>query len=266
MLLIFAIGVPIADSIVETPGAQRLRSRDSRRRSAARRGAARHHRGRSTVSIPATPTPALQRAADVYASLRILDQHARSSAPAWCSGCSASPIGLRTLSAKFRARNQVERSSRSYCSPAPRRGADHDRHRVLGAVRDHPLLREGLAARLPVRPAMEPADRDPRRSGRLVRRLRHRAAGRRHAADHHHRDADRRADRPVRGDLHGGICHAALPRLRQADPRNPRRHSDRGARLLRGADAGALAARAAGEASGSTSPRRARSPPGSSWA
>ena len=52
---------------------------------------------------------------------------------------------------------------------------------------------QGLAARLPVRHAVEPADRDARRPGRLVRRLRHRAAGHRHAADHHHRDADRRA-------------------------------------------------------------------------
>ena len=46
----------------------------------------------------------------------------------------------------------------------------------------------------------------------LVRRVRHRAAGHRHAADHAHRDAGGRADRSVRGDLHGGICHAAIPR------------------------------------------------------
>ena len=58
----------------------------------------------------------------------------------------------------------------------------------------------------------------------------------------------------------------AVPRLRQADPGNPRRHSDRGARLLRGADAGALHPRSSGSRSASTSPPRARSPPAWSWA
>ena len=173
-------------------------------------------------------------------------------------------FGLRSLVGAISAPAiRSSASSRSFCSLRRRRGADHDRHRVLGAVRDRALLPEGLAARIPVRPAMVPADRDARRPGRLVRRLRHRAAGHRHAADHHHRHADRRADRPVRGDLHGRICDAALPRLRQADPRNPRRHSDRGARLLRGADAGALDPRARAVRSASTSPPRARSPPAS---
>ncbi len=54
-----------------------------------------------------------------------------------------------------------------------------------------------------------PADRDPRRPGRLVRRIRRRAAIRRHAADRPHRDAGRGTDRPDDRDLSGRICAAA---------------------------------------------------------
>jgi phosphate transport system permease protein len=47
-----------------------------------------------------------------------------------------------------------------------RRRADHRRHRPVGAVRDHALLCQGAAERIPVRSAMEPADRalEPTRS------------------------------------------------------------------------------------------------------
>ena len=46
-------------------------------------------------------------------------------------------FGLRSLSAHFRARNHVERVVKYVLLAARlRRGADHRRHRVLGAVRD----------------------------------------------------------------------------------------------------------------------------------
>ena len=50
-------------------------------------------------------------------------------------------------------------------------------------------------------------------------------------------DAGRSADRPVLRDLPVGV-RSRRPRLGQADPRDPRRHPDRGLRLLRGADGG----------------------------
>ena len=65
------------------------------------------------------------------------------------------------------------------------------------------------------------------------------------------------------------MAEYATPRfraLRQAGPRDPRRHSDRRARLLRGADAWRPGSASSGRRSGSTSPPRARSPPAWSWA
>ena len=114
-------------------------------------------------------------------------------------------------------------------SPWSRRSASFSRSRSRPSASS-----EGFADRFSLRPAVVAADRDARRPGRIVRRLRHRSAGRRHAAHHLHCHARCRADRPVCGDLHGGICLAAGARLRQAHSRNPRRRADRRSRLLRG--------------------------------
>ena len=97
-------------------------------------------------------------------------------------------------------------------------------------------------------------------------RVRRRAAVRGHAADHADRDAGRRADRHVLGDLPVAVREPRLPQLGQADPGDPGRHPDRGLRLLRCADRGAADPRAPASRSGSTSPRRAPWRPGWSWA
>ncbi len=131
-------------------------------------------------------------------------------APPSPPGEPASSVGLLVLGGLFRrARRVVGLFPPRPAVPRPQSlrgrgqgGADrllggrdphHRRHRLLGDVRDASLLRPLSRLRFPVRHAVEPADRDPRGSGRLVRRLRRGAALRRHDADHADRDADRRA-------------------------------------------------------------------------
>ncbi len=138
---------------------------------------------------------------------------------------------------------------------------DHRRHRLLGPLRDPPVLCALPGVRFPVRPPVEPADRDPRGPGRQFRRLRRGAALCRHDPDHADRDADRRPDRPVLGDLHGGIRDTARAVAGQAGPRDSRRRADGGVRLLRRADRCPAPPRPRPSRSASMSPPRARSPP-----
>ena len=85
------------------------------------------------------------------------------------------------------------------------RDLHHARHRALAADRERALLRARAAARVPVRPQLGAADRDPRGPGGGRRRVR-RGAG---VLGHHHgqrgRDDRRPADRHLRGDLHGRV-------------------------------------------------------------
>ena len=69
---------------------------------------------------------------------------------------------------------------------------------------------------------VEPADGDPRRPGGLFRRVRRRAAVRRHGADLRHRHAHRRAHRAVLGDLPRRVRASAVPHLGQAVARSAR--------------------------------------------
>ena len=197
-----------------------------------------------------------------------------SSPPASALGLLGDAASVLAASAPtFRARNHV-RALRHGRAAAVRRGRhpDHHRHRLLGAVRDVSVLlrpvAQGPADRLEFLFGTEwnPQAAHARRPGRHPDRLRLRAAAHRHAADHRRSPLRRRPARPVLGDLSGRVRHAALPRLGQADARNPRRHPDRGARLLRRPDGRAADPRLGRDTSASTSRPKARSPPASSWA
>ncbi len=107
VLLLFVVAVPVADRIVET---QSLNAFDpSVVNDPLRRGAAlRDIEAVAYGKFSGDPSPALRRAAETYASIR-----------SWTSnlilggglvfGLLGLAFGLRALSAKFRARNQVER-------------------------------------------------------------------------------------------------------------------------------------------------------------
>ena len=177
--------VPVADRIVETQAIAALRSGD-RAADDLKRGAAlaRHHAvaaghvfRRADPTRCSAPPNSMRRSAPGRTGLIL--------GGGLVLGLLGLAFGLRSLSrAVPRPQSRRARRQDRAVRLRRRRRADDDRHRLLGAVRDRAVLRKGVADRLPVRPALEPADRDPRRSGRLVRRLRHRAAGHRHAADH----------------------------------------------------------------------------------
>ena len=133
---------------------------------------------------PRDADPAMLAAADHLLALRALSRIALAvavGAAAIAGSCSRPPRIVPAL----RARNSVERVGGH---PADRllddRDPHHRRHRPFAAVRVAALLRQVPLHRIPVRPAVEPADGDARRPGRQFRRLRRGAAVRRHAADH----------------------------------------------------------------------------------
>ena len=112
--------------------------------------------------------------------------------------CAGLFFARKRIHPKLRARNQVERVVNVFlilCSLVA----------ILttigivavAAVRGDPVLQQGAAGRVPVRPALEPADGHPRRSGGVRRRVRRRAAVHRHHADRRHRHGGRRAAGPV---------------------------------------------------------------------
>jgi phosphate transport system permease protein len=107
VLLIFLIGAPVADRIVESKALSALDP--SMLDDPLRRGAAlRDIEAVAVGQYSGDPTPALRRAADTYASVR-----------SWANnlilgsglvfGLLGIAFGLRALSVQFRARNQVER-------------------------------------------------------------------------------------------------------------------------------------------------------------
>ena len=117
------------------------------------------------------------------------------------------------------------------------RRPDDARHRPVAAVRDLALLQPGQPDRIPVRHPVEPANRDARRPGRIVGRVRFGAVvlgDDLHRRDHRH---DRRDPaRPDVRDLPDAICARESARLDEADPRDSRRDPDRGLRLFRRID------------------------------
>ena len=123
------------------------------------------------------------------------------------------------------------------------RDPDDARHRDLAADRERALLRARAAARVPVRPQLGAADRDPGGSGGGCRRVR-RGAG---LLGHHHgqrgRVVRRPADRHLCRDLHGRVREQRRAHRGQAPARDPGRHPDDRLRLLRGAGGLAAAAR-----------------------
>ena len=132
------------------------------------------------------------------------------------------------------------RAHRAVLSPELRvdRDPDDARHRHVRALRVAALLPAGGVPRVRRRHEVEPADGDPRRPGRLLRRVRGGSAVRRHALDLVHRDDRGRAVRPDVGDLPRRVREHQRPERRQAAPRDPRRHPDRRLRVLRRADRG----------------------------
>ena len=91
---------------------------------------------------------------------------------------------------------------------------------------------------------MEPADRAPRRPGGLVGRVRLDPADVGHLLHRRdHRDGRGRSAWADERDLSHPICAAAPAVVAEADPRDPRRRSDRRLRLFRGADRRAGGAR-----------------------
>ena len=216
MLILFLLAVPIADRIVNSQAISALDPAlldDDLKRGAALRDIVAVATGRYSGQ----PTDALKHAADVYGSLRSWTNTLIVGA-GWIFGLFGIAWALRLLSAQFRARNNVETVVK-YVLLAAACVAVLTTIGIVFSVLFETIrfFQQGLADRFPVRYAMVAANRDPRRSGRFLRCVRHRAAGRRHVADHLHRHADRGPDRAVRGDLHGRIRHAALPRLCQAD-------------------------------------------------
>ena len=107
MLLIFVVGRPFADYVVNTQALTTYDPailNDELRRGAALRDIISVARGQYS----GTPTLALKSAADVYASLSSWANTLVVGA-GWIFGLLGISFGLRTLSANFRARNQVER-------------------------------------------------------------------------------------------------------------------------------------------------------------
>ena len=107
MLLIFAIGVPVADWILDS---QALRAFDpSITGSDLRRGAAlRDIAAVASGQYSGEPSPALRQAAEVYSSVRSWTYNLIM-ATGLVFGLLGIAFGLRVLSARFRARNHVER-------------------------------------------------------------------------------------------------------------------------------------------------------------
>ena len=106
MLAVFVIGVPIADRIVEAQTVAALDpevAADSLRRGGALREVYDVASGRSKAA-----SPQIQRAADVYASVRGYAQMLILGT-GLVLGLLGIAFGLRSLSARFRARNHVER-------------------------------------------------------------------------------------------------------------------------------------------------------------
>jgi phosphate transport system permease protein len=107
VLLVFAVGVPVADGIVEDRALTAFDPTvlgDSLRRGAALRDIEAVANGRYSGD----PTPALRRAAETYTSVRSWADNLIL-ATGLVLGLLGLAFGLRALSAQFRARNQVER-------------------------------------------------------------------------------------------------------------------------------------------------------------
>ena len=112
------------------------------------------------------------------------------------------------------------------------RHPDHARHRALGGLRVHPVLRQGEPRGVLPRHPVEPADRAARRSGCRGRGLRGRAALHRDPAHFRHRHGGGGADRAHVRHLSVRVRPAAGARDGQAAPGGAGRHPDRGLRLL----------------------------------
>jgi phosphate transport system permease protein len=107
VLLVFVIGVPVADRIVEDRALAELdatAASDPMRRGAALRDIEAVAAGKYSGD----PSPALRRAADTYAAVRSF-ANMLILATGLVFGLLGLAFGLRSLSAQFRARNQVER-------------------------------------------------------------------------------------------------------------------------------------------------------------
>jgi phosphate transport system permease protein len=107
MVLVIAIGWPLADYIVESQALsvfEPSQISDSLKRSALLRDIAAVINGHYS----GTPTPTLQRAADTYASLRSFTS-TLVIGTGFVFGLLGVAYGLRSISLQFRARNQVER-------------------------------------------------------------------------------------------------------------------------------------------------------------
>ena len=210
--------------------------------------------------------PALQAAADRYASMKSTAQ-----AAVLAIGVAMAGAGFgwawRRIAPGLRARNKGRAGGKHRAHPVLlRRHRHHHRHRPLGAVRIDPLLFDHPLLGLPVRPEMEPADRHPRGSGGQHRRLRRDPALHRHANDHADRHAGGAAGGPLRRHLHGRIREPPVPQRDQAHSGDPGWRADGGLRLLRGPGGWRPRSGASANRSASTSRRKARSPPASSWA
>jgi phosphate transport system permease protein len=107
VLLIFAIGVPVADRIVETKALTEFDP--SVMNDPLRRGAVlRDIEALAAGNYSGDPTPALRRAADTYVSVRSFADNLIL-ATGLVFGLLGIAFGLRSLSVEFRARNKVER-------------------------------------------------------------------------------------------------------------------------------------------------------------
>ena len=151
-------------------------------------------------------TPAMQAAAGYYGTLLTLSRIALLVAGvALATFCVSA--ALKQVRKDFRARNTVER----WVTGALWLAAGVSIATTAGIVFSvlfeiDPVFPEGPDHRVPVRPAVEPADGAAGGSGRLVGRVRRRAAVRGHVPHHRHRDGGGRAGGDVLGDLSLAVC------------------------------------------------------------